>query len=248
MDLVHLVMESFSYKMDAIATSQYTEKDLEPTIHDDVSGQEVGAQASGIKNVLSKEDTPLVGGSYTIYSVTLFQEESESDWSSFIRYDDNSWDDCWPPNVDGSGYERDDGNAFYVCKRTDDCWPPNVDGSGDERDDGNACYVCKRTDDCWPPNVDGSKDERDDGIACYVCKRTDDCWPPNVDGSGDERDDGIAFYVCKRTDDCWPPNADGKESDKNGLMKCRMGCPWCYSAEMGCIMYNSKCTWFLAYS
>ncbi|GFO49517.1 hypothetical protein PoB_007602200 [Plakobranchus ocellatus] len=59
MDLVHLVMESFSDKMDAIATSQYIEKDIEPTIHDDVSGQEVGAQASGTKNLLSKEDTPL---------------------------------------------------------------------------------------------------------------------------------------------------------------------------------------------
>ncbi|GFO17217.1 hypothetical protein PoB_004372200 [Plakobranchus ocellatus] len=77
----------------------------------------------------------------------LEESESDSDMSSFIIYDDNSWDDCWPPNVDGSGDERDDGNACYVCKRTDGCWPPNVDGSGDERDDGNACYVCKRTDD-----------------------------------------------------------------------------------------------------
>ncbi|GFO49515.1 hypothetical protein PoB_007602000 [Plakobranchus ocellatus] len=49
----------FSDKMDAIATSQYIEKDLEPKIHDDVSGQEVGAHASGMKNVLSTEDTPL---------------------------------------------------------------------------------------------------------------------------------------------------------------------------------------------
>ncbi|GFO13075.1 hypothetical protein PoB_003958000 [Plakobranchus ocellatus] len=47
-------------------------------------------------------------------------EESDFDMSSFIIYDDNSSDDCWPPNFDESGDERDDGNACYVCKRTDD--------------------------------------------------------------------------------------------------------------------------------
>ncbi|GFN98323.1 19.5g1 protein [Plakobranchus ocellatus] len=236
-----------SDKMDT--TSQYIEEDLEPTIHDDLSVQDVGGHASGTKNVSSKEDTPLPrpevcfsnpgpsserpslehdipmpcqeicsdprpslmtsmtndipmpclgacccdpgpsgmtsmehdiplycqevcssdpgpssertsiehdmpltyeyapdksldhnynktkhmatesfqdgdkrgkGGNRNGNTKKCKVEESDSDMTSVIRYDDNSSDDCWPPNFDVSGDERDDGNACYVCKRTDD--------------------------------------------------------------------------------------------------------------------------------